>query len=161
MNQHVNPCKSALAAWLSTAFVMVLPVAAAPAPAPAATPAATHVAQPVTPEVTLRSVFVLPTNLKEGRDPFFPASTRPYEDAASKNPVAGDLTALVLKGFSGTPDHRLAIINNHTFGVGDEGDVLTPHSRIHIRCVEIKDKSVVIESGGQRHELSYEQILKP
>ena len=153
MNRHVNSYKSAVAAWLSAAIVTVLPVAAAPAAAP--------VAQLVTPEVTLRSVFVLPTNPKEGRDPFFPASTRPYEDAASKNPVAGDLTALVLKGFSGPPDHRLAIINNHTFGVGDEGDVLTPHSRIHIRCVEIKTNSVVVESGGQRHELSYEQLLKP
>jgi hypothetical protein len=153
MNRHVNSYKSAVAAWLSAAIVTVLPVAAAPAAAP--------VAQQVTPEVTLRSVFVLPTNPKEGRDPFFPSSTRPYEDAASKNPVAGDLTALVLKGFSGTPDHRLAIINNHTFGVGDEGDVLTPHSRIHIRCVEIKTNSVVVESGGQRHELSYERLLKP
>ena len=143
MNRHVNSCKSALTAWLSAAFVTVMPVAAAP------------VAQPAPPEVVTRSVFILPTNPKEGRDPFFPASIRPYEDAVSKNPVAGDLTALVLKGFSGTPDHRLAIINNHTFGVGDEGDVLTPHSRIHIRLVEVRTNSVVIESGGQRHELSY------
>jgi hypothetical protein len=103
--------------------------------------------------VVSRSVFVLPTNPKEGRDPFFPNSTRPYEDAASKNP--GDLSSLVLRGISGSVDHRLVIINNHTFGVGDEGDVITPHSRIHIRCVEIKDNSVVVESGGQRHELSY------
>jgi hypothetical protein len=132
-----------VAAWLSAAFVTVLPVAAAP------------VAQPVTPEVVSRSVFVLPTNPKEGRDPFFPTSTRPFEEAASKNPAVGDLTSLVLKGISGSPDHRLVIINNHTFGVGDEGDVITPHSRIHIRCVEIKDNSVVVESGGQRHELSY------
>ena len=80
-------------------------------------------------------------------------STRPYEEAASK--VPGDLTSLVLRGFSGPPDHRLAIINNHTFGVGDEGDVLTLHNRIHIRCVEIKEKSVVVESNGQRHEISY------
>jgi hypothetical protein len=155
MNRHVKSCKSAMAAWLSAALVTVLPAAAAPAAAPAATPAATHIAPLVTPEVTLRSGFVLPANPKEGRDPFFPTSTRPYEDAVSKNPVAGDLTALVLKGFSGTPDHRLAIINNHTFGVGDEGDVLTPHSRIHIRLVEVRTNSVVIESGGQRHELSY------
>jgi hypothetical protein len=151
MNRHVNSCKSSVAALLSAALVTVLPAAAAPA----AAPAATHVAPLVTPEVTLRSGFVLPANPKEGRDPFFPTSTRPYEDAVSKNPVAGDLTALVLKGFSGPPDHRLAVINNHTFGVGDEGDVLTPHSRIHIRCVEIKTNSVVVESGGQRHELSY------
>ena len=132
-----------MAAWLSAAFVTVLPVAAAP------------VAQPVTTNVVTRSVFILPTNRNEGRDPFFPTSTRLYQTSASKNPVVGDLTSLVLKGISGSPDHRLAIINNHTFGIGDEGDVVTPHSRIHIRCVEIKAKSVVIELGGQRHELSY------
>ena len=79
----------------------------------------------------------------------------PYENSTSKNPVASDLTALVLKGISGPADHRLAIINNHTFGVGDEGDVITSHNRIHLRCIEIKAKSVVVESGGQRHELSY------
>ena len=149
MNRHINSYKSAVVAWLSAAFVTVLPVAAAP------------VAQPVKPEVAPRSVFVLPANPKEGCDPFFPTSTRPYEEAVSKMPMVADLTSLVLKGISSSPEHRLVIINNHTFGVGDEGDVLTAHSRIHIRCIEIKDKSVVIESCGQRHELSYEQILKP
>jgi hypothetical protein len=148
MNRHVNSCKSVVAAWLSAAFVTVLPVAAAP-------PAAAPVAQPVKPEVMPRSVFVIPTNRNEGRDPFFPNSSRPYEAVASKNPAVSDLSLLVLKGISGPPDHRLAIINNHTFGVGDEGDVLTSHSRIHLRCVEIKARSVVVESGGQRHELSY------
>jgi hypothetical protein len=143
MNRHVNFCKSAVATWFSAAFVTVLPVAAAP------------VAQPVTPEVVQRSVFIIPSNRSEGRDPFFPTSMRPYENTNSKTPAASDLTALVLKGISGPADHRLAIINNHTFGVGDEGDVLASHSRIHLRCIEIKAKSVVVESGGQRHELSY------
>ena len=143
MNRHVNFCKSAVTTWLSAAFVTVLPLAAAP------------IVQPVAPEVVAHSVFVVPANRNEGRDPFFPTSTRPYEVIGSKNPVVGDLTSLVLKGISGPPDHRLAIINNHTFGVGDEGDVITPRSRIHLRCIEIKAKSVVVESGGQRHELSY------
>jgi hypothetical protein len=143
MNRHVNFCKSVVVAWLSAAFVAVLPVAAAP------------VAQPVTTDVVTRSVFVLPANRNEGRDPFFPTSTRPYENIISKTPAGGDLTALVLKGISGPPDHRLAIINNHTFGVGDEGDIITPHGRIHLRCIEIKANLVVVESGGQRHELSY------
>jgi hypothetical protein len=148
MNRHINFCTSMAAAWLSAVFVTVLPLAAAPTAAP--------VVQPVIPEVVVtRSVFVLPANPKEGRDPFFPNSSRPYEDATSKNPVVSDMTALVLRGISGPPDHRLAIINNHTFGVGDEGDVLTPHGRIHIHCVEIKDTSAVVESGGQRHELIY------
>ena len=65
------------------------------------------------------------------------------------------MTSLVLKGISGPPDHRLAIINNHTLGVGDEQDLVTAQGRIHIRCVEIKSNSVVIESGGENHELKY------
>ena len=65
------------------------------------------------------------------------------------------MSSLVLKGISGSSDSRLAIINNHTFGVGDEANIVTPQGPIHVRCVEIKDSSVVIESGGQRHELNY------
>jgi hypothetical protein len=143
MKRRINSCKSAMAAGLSVALVMVLPAAAAPA------------AQPVAPEVVSRSVFVIPANPKEGRDPFFPNSNRPYESAQASQPHVGDVTSLVLKGISGPPDRRLAIINNRTFGVGDEQDLATPQGRIHIRCVEIKDSSVVIESAGQRHELKY------
>jgi len=104
---------------------------------------------------TVRSVFILPSNPKEGRDPFFPDSDRPYEIAAAANPQAGKATSLVLKGFSGPPDHRLVIINNHTFAVGDAGNVITPSGPIHLRCVEIKTNSVIIETGGQHHELIY------
>jgi len=159
MNWCVDSSKSTVAAWLSAGFVMVLPVAAAP------------IAQPAAPEVVSRSVsvvptnsvfvvptnsvFVVPTNPKDGRDPFFPNSTRPYETVSAAQPHAGDVSSLVLKGISGPPNHRLVIINNHTFGVGDEESLVTPQGRITIRCVEIKARSVVIESGGQRHELNY------
>jgi len=143
MNWCVNSSKSALAAWLSAGFVLVLPAAAAP------------VAQPAAPEVVSRSVFIIPTNPKDGHDPFFPNSVRPYETASATQPHIGDVSSLVLKGISGPPNRRLAIINNHTFGVGDEVNLVTSRGSIHIRCVEIKDSSVVIESGGQRHELNY------
>jgi hypothetical protein len=143
MNWCVISSKSAVAAWLSAGFVMVLPIAAAP------------VAQPAAPEVVSRSVFVVPTNSNEGRDPFFPNSTRAYDIISAARPHAGDVTSLVLKGISGPPDRRLAIINNHTFAIGDEQDLATPQGRIHIRCVEIKDTTVVIETAGQRHELKY------
>ena len=88
MKRRINSCKNAMAAGLSVALVVVLPAAAAPA------------AQPATPEVVLRSVFVIPANPKEGRDPFFPNSNRPYERAQAGQPHVGDITALVLKGIS-------------------------------------------------------------
>jgi hypothetical protein len=143
MNRCIHSCKNALAAGLSVALVMALPVAAAPG-APAAAPVA-----------VTRSVFIIPTNPQEGRDPFFPNSNRPYESAPAGKKNSADMSSLVLKGISGPLDHRLAIINNHTFAVGDEQDLVTAQGRIHIHCVEIKTDSVVIESGGENHELKY------
>jgi hypothetical protein len=102
-----------------------------------------------------RSIFILPSNPKEGCDPFFPNSNRPYEIAAAANTRTGNITSLVLKGFSGSQNHRLVIINNHTFAAGDTGDVITSDGRVHLRCIEIKANSAVIEVGGQRHELIY------
>jgi len=102
-----------------------------------------------------RSLFTVPADSRAGRDPFFPDSTRPYEAVAAANPRVADVTSLVLKGFSGSLNNRLVIINNHTFAAGDEGDVTTPVGRIHLTCIEIKTNSVVIEVGGQRHELFY------
>ena len=127
---------------LSTAGAMALAVDTAPA-------TKTGKIEPI------RSVFILPSNPKEGHDPFFPNSERPYETAAAANPQAGKTTSLVVKGFSGPPNHRLVIINNHTFAVGDTGNVITPSGRIRLRCIEIKTNSVIIETGGQRRELIY------
>jgi len=112
--------------------------------APAAQPAKTNVVQ--------HSIFIMPTSPKEGIDPFFPNSTRPYETTAPTTHAA-PITSLVLRGISGSPGHRLVVINNQNFGAGDEGDVGVPGGKIHVRCLEIKEDSVIIEAGGQRREL--------
>ena len=101
----------------------------------------------------VRSVFILPANPGEGRDPFFPKSNRPYETAMTATNNTVEVTALVVKGVSGSSDRRLVIINNHTFAAGDIADVITDQGRIRVHCVEIKTRSVVIEVGGQYHEL--------
>jgi hypothetical protein len=137
-----NFCVNVTAVSLSIGCAAVLAVKAAPA---------TQSDKTGTP----RSVFTLPSNPKEGRDPFFPDSTRSYEVAVAANLQVVDTASLVLRGFSGSMDHRLVIINNHTFAAGDEGDVITPLGRIHLSCIKIKTNSVVIEVGGQRHELFY------
>ncbi|HXR04766.1 MAG TPA: hypothetical protein VN836_08680 [Verrucomicrobiae bacterium] len=100
-----------------------------------------------------RSAFVLPANPGEGRDPFFPKSNRPYETAMTATNNAVEVTALVVRGISGSPDHRLVIINNHTFAAGDIADVIMDQGRIRVHCVEIKPRSVIIEVGNQYHEL--------
>ena len=102
-----------------------------------------------------RSQFVMPANVREGRDPFFPESTRVYEDnPASKHPL--DETSFAIKGISVQHGRTMVIINNHTFGLGDqdEGEVLTITGRVHIRLVEIRANAVVIEVNGSRRELS-------
>jgi len=100
-------------------------------------------------------VFIIPTNVRDGRDPFFPESTRLLEVAVQVTHKV-EAASLIIKGFSGPPEHRFVIINNHTFAPGYEGDVLTSNGRAHIRCVEIRNDSVVVEINGQRHEIPYQ-----
>jgi hypothetical protein len=134
-----------MAAGLSAALVLGLSAMAAPAPGTATAPAPSP-----------RSVFVIPKNPQEGRDPFFPASARPYAGTqVGQQPHVADITSLVLKGVSGPADHRLAIINNRTFAVGDIQDLVTSQGRLRIHCIEIKPDSVVVEFAGESHELKY------
>ena len=102
-----------------------------------------------------RSVFTIPAGPKEGCDPFFPNSSRPFESTTPAAKPGVEAVSLVFRGISGSAAHPFAIINNHTVGEGDEGDVLTEMGRVHLRCIEIKRNSVLIEYGGQRHELVF------
>ena len=100
------------------------------------------------------SAFVMPTGPQEGRDPFFPESTRPYEDAIVVKPHAVETVSFVIKGESVEHGHAMVIINNHTFAVGDEGDVLTPSGRVHLRLLEIRGGVAIIEANGTRREVA-------
>jgi hypothetical protein len=102
------------------------------------------------------SVFTMPTSQSEGRDPFFPESMRPYEEYRSQTKHPVELTSLKIKGFSEIDGRRYVIINNHTFGAGDVGDVITPDGRIHIRCLQVGDDSVLVESAGTQHLLKFQ-----
>ena len=111
------------------------------------------------PALAPRSIFLQPASPKEGRDPFFPSSQRPYTSAVVPTTSTKDLSMLMLQGMSGSPTHRLVIINNVTFAVGDDAEVITSQGRIRIRCVQITGNAVMIEANGERHELHYG--LKP
>ena len=89
------------------------------------------------------SVFVVPTEPKEGKDPFFPASKRPYVHlvAHATNAPASLPAKLILNGIS----RKLAMINGRTFSEGEEGDVNTENGRKHVRCIRIKEDSAMIE----------------
>lgn len=99
-----------------------------------------------------RSVFAIPANRAEGRDPFYPESTRTTEaDTPASHTV--EITSLKVPGISGTPGHLLAIINTHTFAVGDEGDVRAGGGTIHLRCVAIQPDAVTVEVNGQTRRI--------
>lgn len=104
---------------------------------------------------TIRSNYTQPTNPKEGRDPFFPESTRAIEVPLAAT-HAVEISSLKVPGISGTPGHLLAIINNHTFAVGEEGDVKTTSGPVHVRCLEIRANSVTVEINGQIHRINVE-----
>lgn len=106
------------------------------------------------------SVFVDDPNF--GRDPFFPRSQRRKRTAAVEDTnvvvvvVAEDL---ILKGLSGTAEKRLAIINNYTFEAGEEYVLRMANGPVKVRCIEIRDRSVVISVNGLTKELRMREKL--
>jgi hypothetical protein len=146
MKQCMKSLETLKAGLVAVVFAAVMSVRSAP---PVVTPP-----PPVT--QVPRSVFIIPSNSKEGHDPFFPASLRPYEGApAIGGNNISDLSALVIQGVLGVAPHQLVIINNVTFGVGDDAEVRTSQGRIRIHCVAIKGNSVVVEANGVEHMLQY------
>jgi hypothetical protein len=65
------------------------------------------------------------------------------------------IAELELKGISGTADHRLAIINNRTFELGEEGTVLSNVGRVRLKCLEITTNSVRVNINGQDRILTF------
>jgi len=108
--------------------------------------------------IVAKSEFVVPRKYTEGRDPFFPNSSRPYASETVVKTTSD--TALPdyefsLKGISGSSEQPLAIINNTTFTTGEENEVIIKGKRIRIRCVEINmiAGTVLFEYGGARRVL--------
>ena len=147
MNPRAHILQSLLAALLPLAVAGPLPLFAAPPPQPAKTE--------IQPAV---SVFVYPNNTSEGRDPFFPASSRAYASSPETLAHTPSLTDLVVKTIVGTPPRVFAIVNNHTFAPGDEGDVsLKDGRRLHIRVLDINPKAgtVTVEASGATVTLTF------
>lgn len=124
-------------------------------PDPAGKPAATTNAAPAELELP-RSVFIIPATSAEGKDPFFPLSTRLHPIAVvttTTTNVAPAVVQLDLKGISGAVDRRFAIINNRTFAVGEEEELSVNSGRVRVVCKEIKDDSVLVLVNGRERIL--------
>jgi hypothetical protein len=55
---------------------------------------------------------------------------------------------LVLRGISGTPQRRFALVNDTTLEKGEQAKVRVGSSNVVVRCVEISDASVVLSIAG-------------
>jgi hypothetical protein len=103
-----------------------------------------------------KSVFIIPNTPREGKDPFFPLSTRIFASAAVSTNADSTVAVTIelkLNGISGTADHRLAIINNRTFQTDEEGLLSSPSGRVPVRCLEITPDSVRVLVNGQERIL--------
>ncbi len=115
--------------------------------------------EPVVP----KSVFV--DDARNGKDPFFPSSTRRLEtlpQLAVTNQVAPInvlLDQLFLKGISGIKGQPLALINGSTLALGEAAEIKCGGRSIKVRCREIREASVVIELDGS-HEIRELKLRK-
>lgn len=95
-----------------------------------------------------KSVFV--DDLKSGKDPFFPKSTRRGEKPApaATTPTVAPVIQLSLKGISGPSNRRFALINNQPLAAGEEAYVRVPGGQVKVHCWEIGTNSVVVSVEG-------------
>jgi len=110
-----------------------------------------------------QSVFALPNGPKEGRDPFFPASDRPFLNRTiipAPRTTNSPVSILVVNGI--IPGEKpLVMINGRTFAPGETAEITEGGGRrTRITCVEIKPDAVIIEANGERRELRLKSSLK-
>ncbi|MBM3847615.1 MAG: hypothetical protein FJ405_15185 [Verrucomicrobia bacterium] len=87
--------------------------------------------------------------------------TRPVQPVVSvpstKSPVPAAVVpapeGLVLKGITRAGRSSLALINNKTPGVGEEGKVRLGESNVTIRCISITGQSVVVHYVGSKEKI--------
>jgi hypothetical protein len=91
--------------------------------------------------------------VKPTKDPFFPLSLRQPISVATNAAPAFSAGNFALKGLSGAANERLALINNRTVAVGESAEITTPTGRVKIKCVDIKETSVIIRAESQAEEL--------
>ena len=72
----------------------------------------------------------------------------PHQVSASGMPEPSWVKQIKLNGISGTPERRLAIINGKTLQTGDHTSLKLGEKTVTVRCVEIRQGSVVISIDG-------------
>ncbi|MCX7867087.1 MAG: hypothetical protein N2438_08170 [Limisphaera sp.] len=108
-----------------------------------------------------RSVFEIPGDPSQGRDPFFPRSQRLFAGrTGSTNVTPVARIQWTLRGLAGTPQQRLATLRTSgdrprtlILAEGEETSLPAAGGEVRVRCVQIRDDTVVIEVNGVQQEL--------
>ena len=72
----------------------------------------------------------------------------PHRTMPDEIPEPGFLDQLKLKGISGSKTNRVALINNRTFAVNELVKIKLAEKMVAVRCLEIRDESVIVSVGG-------------
>jgi 23S rRNA G2069 N7-methylase RlmK/C1962 C5-methylase RlmI len=72
------------------------------------------------------------------------------DKTGTKAPAA---VLFTLKAITASGGRRVASINNRPFEAGEEGEIAFGASRVRVRCVEVREDSVIIDVDGQTQEL--------
>jgi TPR repeat protein len=72
----------------------------------------------------------------------------PHVPAKREVPEPKEPEDIVLKGISGTPNHRFAMINNKTFEKGEEGKIKLGQKMVKVKVLEITETSATILIEG-------------
>src|SRR5579864_7596841 len=111
-------------AALLVGFALLGPLASNASSKDPATKVAAHPVSPVpvVPEIALpQSIFVVPSQPSEGRNPFFPQSTTPVVPPKITPGTPAESLTFILNGIT-SPPRRTAIINNRTFEPAEEAE---------------------------------------
>jgi hypothetical protein len=89
-------------------------------------------------------------DLKVGKDPFFPNTMRRQmtNEVTPEMVKMPAIDKIKLQGISGAAENRLAIINNRTFGQGEEAEIKVDGRSMRVRVSEIRERSVMISLNG-------------
>jgi tetratricopeptide (TPR) repeat protein len=67
---------------------------------------------------------------------------------------------LALKSIMGVGAKRMALINNETFRVGDEFSIQAGKVKVRVKCLEIRDQSVLVQITGKTNTQELFQVGK-
>jgi hypothetical protein len=143
---------------MKTAPLFFALLVAALALAPGGAHAAGKPAAPAQEAAPPRSVFVIDPQV--GRDPFFPRSTRspgripiktnePVATISSQFPVE-----IRVQGFSNKRDQIIVIVNGKSITKGEKIELNLRGQRVHVRCLDVTEKTILLEANGITKELS-------